>query len=158
MFWLGSILSFSNVVGSYKETWDYCVIYRWPQKSDINKLSLNSKDSNSLTAQLYSTIESDTFLIRNCKDYCRAIKIEIKRSRMPFNSSLNFSTSSPRNRRYASDFLFSQKGWMMNNLRKLSKIRLQNLLYIFPKVLTRRTCLIIESFFTWWSFPLFSSP
>ena len=127
-------------------------------KSDINKLSLNSKDSNSLIVQLYSTIESDTFLIRNCKDYCRAIKIEIKRSRMPFNSSLNFSFSPPRNRRYASDFLFSQKGWTMNNLRKLSKIRLQNLLYIFPKVLTRRTCLIIESFFTWWSFPLFSSP
>ena len=79
-------------------------------KSDINKLSLNSKDSNSLIVQLYSTIESDTFLIRNCKDYCRAIKIEIKRSRMPFNSSLNFSFSPPRNRRYASDFLFSQKG------------------------------------------------
>ena len=26
----------------------------------------------------------------------------------------------------------------------------------FPKVLTRRICLTIKSFFSWWSFPLFS--
>ena len=28
----------------------------------------------------------------------------------------------------------------------------------FPKVLTRRICLLIKSFFHWWSFPLFSWP
>ena len=28
----------------------------------------------------------------------------------------------------------------------------------FPKMLTRRICLTIKSFFTWWSFPLFSWP
>ena len=30
--------------------------------------------------------------------------------------------------------------------------------YTFPKVLTRRICLIITSCFSWWSFPLFSWP
>ena len=30
--------------------------------------------------------------------------------------------------------------------------------YAFPKVLTKRICLIITSCFSWWSFPLFSWP
>ena len=30
--------------------------------------------------------------------------------------------------------------------------------YTFPKVLTRRICWTIKSFFSWWSFPLFSWP
>ena len=30
--------------------------------------------------------------------------------------------------------------------------------HTFPKVLTRRICLIITSCFSWWSFPLFSWP
>ena len=29
-------------------------------------------------------------------------------------------------------------------------------IHIFPRVLLRRICLTIESFFSWWSFPLFS--
>ena len=33
---------------------------------------------------------------------------------------------------------------------------LHTVLYTFPKVLTRRICLTIKSFFSWWSFPLFS--
>ena len=36
-------------------------------KSGIDKLSINSKDSNSFIVQLYSTIERDTFINRNCK-------------------------------------------------------------------------------------------
>ena len=42
-----------------------------------------------------------------------------------------------------------------------SKIRMHILptaLHIFPKVLARRICLIIKSFFSWWSFLLFSWP
>ena len=42
-----------------------------------------------------------------------------------------------------------------------SKIRMNTLhtvLYTFPRVLTRRICLPIKSFFSWWSFPLFSWP
>ena len=35
---------------------------------------------------------------------------------------------------------------------------LHTILYIFPKVLTRRICVTINSFFSWWSFPLFSWP
>ena len=31
-------------------------------------------------------------------------------------------------------------------------------LHTFPKVLTRRICLTNKSFFSWWSFPLFSWP
>ena len=33
---------------------------------------------------------------------------------------------------------------------------LHTVLYTFPKVLTRRICLTIKSFISWWSFPLFS--
>ena len=33
---------------------------------------------------------------------------------------------------------------------------LLTVLYTLPKVLTRRICLLIKSFFRWWSFPLFS--
>ena len=33
---------------------------------------------------------------------------------------------------------------------------LHTVLYTFTKVLMRRTCLIIKSFFSWWSFPLLS--
>ena len=32
---------------------------------------------------------------------------------------------------------------------------LHTALFLFPKVLTRRICLTIKSFFSWWSFPLF---
>ena len=35
---------------------------------------------------------------------------------------------------------------------------LYTVLYTFPKVLTRRICLIIKSCFSWWSFPSFSWP
>ena len=35
---------------------------------------------------------------------------------------------------------------------------LLTVLCTFPKMLTRRICLTIKSFFTWWSFPLFSWP
>ena len=35
---------------------------------------------------------------------------------------------------------------------------LHTVLYIFPKVLTRRICLTIKSFSGWQSFPLFSCP
>ena len=35
---------------------------------------------------------------------------------------------------------------------------LHTVLYTFPKVLTRRICLTIKSFFSWWSFPLFLWP
>ena len=35
---------------------------------------------------------------------------------------------------------------------------LHTILYIFPKVLTRRMRLTIKSFFSWWSFSLFSWP
>ena len=35
---------------------------------------------------------------------------------------------------------------------------LHTVLYTFPKVLKRRICLLIKSFFHWWSFPLFSWP
>ena len=40
----------------------------------------------------------------------------------------------------------------------ISKHILHTVLYTFPKVLTRRICLTIKSFFSWWSFPLFSWP
>ena len=33
---------------------------------------------------------------------------------------------------------------------------LHTVLYIFPKVLTRRICLTIKTFYNWWPFPLFS--
>ena len=33
---------------------------------------------------------------------------------------------------------------------------LHTVLYTFNKVLTRRICLTIKSFFSWWSFSLFS--
>ena len=33
---------------------------------------------------------------------------------------------------------------------------LHTVLYTFPKTLTRRVCITIKSFFSWWSFPLFS--
>ena len=33
---------------------------------------------------------------------------------------------------------------------------LHTVLYIFPKVLTRRMCLLVKSFFCWASFPSFS--
>ena len=33
---------------------------------------------------------------------------------------------------------------------------LQTVFYTFHQVLTRRICLMIKSFFSWWSFPLFS--
>ena len=32
---------------------------------------------------------------------------------------------------------------------------LHTVFYKFPKVLTRRICLTIKRFFSWWSFPLF---
>ena len=35
---------------------------------------------------------------------------------------------------------------------------LHTALQTFPKALTRRICLLIKSFFRWWSFPLFSWP
>ena len=35
---------------------------------------------------------------------------------------------------------------------------LHTVLYTFPKVLTRRICPSIKSFFSWWSFTLFSWP
>ena len=35
---------------------------------------------------------------------------------------------------------------------------LHTVLYTFPNVLTRRICLTIKSFFSWWSFSLFSWP
>ena len=35
---------------------------------------------------------------------------------------------------------------------------LHTVLYTFPKVLTRRICLIILTFLSWWSFPLFLWP
>ena len=35
---------------------------------------------------------------------------------------------------------------------------LHNGLFTFPEVLTRRICLTIERFLSWWSFPLFSWP
>ena len=35
---------------------------------------------------------------------------------------------------------------------------LHTVLYTFPMVLVRRICLPIKSFFSWWSFPLFSWP
>ena len=35
---------------------------------------------------------------------------------------------------------------------------LLTVLYMIPKVLTRRIWLLIKSFFHWWSFPLFSWP
>ena len=35
---------------------------------------------------------------------------------------------------------------------------LHTVLYTFPKVLTRRICLLIKSFFHWWPFPLLSWP
>ena len=35
---------------------------------------------------------------------------------------------------------------------------LYTVLYTFPKVLARRICLTIKSFFSWWSFPLFPWP
>ena len=35
---------------------------------------------------------------------------------------------------------------------------LHTIINTFPKVLTRRICLLIKSFFHWWSFPLFSRP
>ena len=35
---------------------------------------------------------------------------------------------------------------------------LHTVLYTFPMVLTKRICLTIKSFFSWWSFPLFSWP
>ena len=35
---------------------------------------------------------------------------------------------------------------------------LLTVLCTFPEMLTRRICLTIKSFFTWWSFPLFSWP
>ena len=38
----------------------------------------------------------------------------------------------------------------------ISMLSLHTLLYIFPKVLTRRICLTIKSFFSWRSFLLFS--
>ena len=40
----------------------------------------------------------------------------------------------------------------------ISRNILQTVLHTFPKVLTRRICLTIKSFFSWWSFPLFSWP
>ena len=38
----------------------------------------------------------------------------------------------------------------------ISMLILPAVIHIFPKVLLRRICLTIESFFSWWSFPLFS--
>ena len=35
---------------------------------------------------------------------------------------------------------------------------LQTVLYVFPKVLKRRICFTIKTFYSWWSFPLFSWP
>ena len=40
----------------------------------------------------------------------------------------------------------------------ISRHILHAVLYTFPKVLTRRICLTIISFYHWWSFPLFSWP
>ena len=39
---------------------------------------------------------------------------------------------------------------------KISMHILHTVLYTFTKVLTGRICLIIKSFFSWWSFPVFS--
>ena len=36
---------------------------------------------------------------------------------------------------------------------KIGRNILQTVLHTFPKVLTRRICLTIKSFFSWWSFP-----
>ena len=44
--------------------------------------------------------------------------------------------------------------WRVN----ISMHILLTVLCTFLKVLTRRICLTIKSFFTWWSFPLFSWP
>ena len=49
--------------------------------------------------------------------------------------------------------------WWVNPLHPNISIHiLHTVLYTFPKVLTRRICLPIKSFFRWWSFPLFSWP
>ena len=40
----------------------------------------------------------------------------------------------------------------------ISMYILHTVLYTLPKVLTRRICLAMKSFFSWWSFPLFSWP
>ena len=40
----------------------------------------------------------------------------------------------------------------------ISMYILHTVLYIFPNVLTRRICLAIKSFFSWWSFCLFLWP
>ena len=37
-------------------------------ESGIDKFSINSKDSNNLIVQLYSSVESETFLSAHCKD------------------------------------------------------------------------------------------
>ena len=44
--------------------------------------------------------------------------------------------------------------WLL--LPKISMHILHTLLCTFPKVLTRRICVMIKSFFSWWSFPSFS--
>ena len=55
--------------------------------------------------------------------------------------------------------------WISNGLGHFSSLHpnismqiLHTVLYRFLKVLTRRICLTIKSFFSWWSFPSFSAP
>ena len=50
--------------------------------------------------------------------------------------------------------------WYLFNLLQPKFIThfLRTVLYTFPKVLKRRICLTIKSFFSWWSFLLFSWP
>ena len=54
---------------------------------------------------------------------------------------------------------WSQERWTPDPIHhNMGMHLLHAVLYTFPKVLTRRICLIIKSFFSWWSFPLFFRP
>ena len=53
--------------------------------------------------------------------------------------------------------LHKELRWVLKPLHpNISMHILHTVLYTFPKVLTRRICLTIKSFFSWWSFLLFS--
>ena len=75
-------------------------------------------------------------------------------------SSLWASTHDPENYFVLVKFFptLELEGWF-NPLRpNISMHILYTVLYTFPKVLTRRICLLIKRLLPWWPFPLFSWP
>ena len=130
----------------------------WSSRSRMKSRVLNDQVEQKLT--LHEVVKICTYVMATWK----TVSVVETSSRAPWISHvLNKSRGEEANESKGSRTVWAKKTF--NSLYPLeidplhpniSVHILHTVLCTFPKVLTRRICLTIKSFFSWWSFPLFS--